>query len=264
MVTKMLVKLKNKSSIALCLVLIVLFSAIAYLFHLAAETDKKIDTLSTELQSQSVELDNLISDIGNMISKNESLIRQYEDMLQKYENVQNDINSIIEATQVHENCVAMAMLINSPSILADEYDRTEEEQAKLYENDEYFARFYGRLYVPDANIDVALYYGTQQYICDRQDSANVFTYGVYDGEHIADHNNQEFRKLFNVKVGMHGYIQLANGNIINIKCIKVLNGHNTGRSITDNNGNAELDGDYLMYTCRNGWRNVRICLWDRC
>jgi hypothetical protein len=253
----------TKYYLALCLVLLLLFVSITYSSHFVSETDNKVGALSEELKGQSIELDELKSDIENMISQNESLIQQYEDMIQKYENMKNGINSIIEASQVHENCVAIAMLINSPSVLADEYERTEEEQAELYENDEYFARFYGRFYVPDAKIDVALYYGNIQHACDRQDSACLFTYGLFDGEYIADHNNQEFRKLFSVKVGMQGYIQLKNGDIINMECIDIFNGHNTGRAIIDENGNSAFDADYLTYTCRNGWRNIRICLWKR-
>ena len=30
---------------------------------------------------------------------------------------------------------------------------------------------------------------------------------------------------------------------------------------SDENGNTNLDADYLMYTCLNGIYNIRICLW---
>lgn len=175
-----------------------------------------------------------------------------------------EIKRLYELNKSHANCVAMAVLMNEDSILANAYERTEEEQIKLYGNDNIFVNFYGRLYVPDAMIDVALYKGYAQAICDRQDSANIFSFGLDEGKTIADHNNQEFSKLFSVKIGTQGYIELENGDIINIVCTNVFNGHNNGVYITDEEGNNVMDvADYMMYTCRNGWQNVRICLWEK-
>lgn len=174
------------------------------------------------------------------------------------------ILDLYEMNKSHANCVAMAVLMNSDSVLTDAYNRTEEEQLKLYGDDKIFADFYGRLYIPDAKIDVALYSGNSQAICDRQDSANIYSLGMIEGKTIADHNNQEFSKLFSVNVGTRGYIQLENGDIINIECTDVFNGHNTGNDLTDDEGNSVIGAsDYLMYTCRNGWRNIRICLWEK-
>lgn len=121
--------------------------------------------------------------------------------------------------------------------------------------------YYGRLCIPEANIDVGLYYGADQAITDRQDSANIFTMSVFDGLYIADHNNQEFANLYAIVVGMRGYLTLANGEVLNIVCTDVFNGHHTGKHIVDENGNTNLDGDYLMYTCRDSWQNILICLW---
>ena len=133
-----------------------------------------------------------------------------------------------------------------------------------YHDDYNYPNFYGRLYIPSVGIDVALYRGISQSVTDRKDSAAIFTYGSYDGEIIADHNNQDFSKLLNVVVGTTGYIRLKNGNVINIKCIEVINGHNTGTKLTDNNYRVVMGKyDYLMYTCRNGWKNIRICQWNR-
>ena len=132
-----------------------------------------------------------------------------------------------------------------------------------YSDDESYAGFFGRLYVPDAGIDVALYQSYDQSVTDRADSAKLFSWGNYSGEIIADHSNQEFAKLFNVKVGTQGYIRSANGVVINIKCVAVFNGHNTGSDLVDESGVSAMGrADYAMYTCRNGWQNVRICLWD--
>jgi sortase (surface protein transpeptidase) len=121
--------------------------------------------------------------------------------------------------------------------------------------------YYGRLCIPDAGIDVGLYCGAHQEICDRQDSANIFAMSVFDGLYIADHNTQAFEKLVNIKVGMRGYLKLANGVILDIVCTDVLSGHNIGNRIVDQNGNTNLDADYLMYTCEDSWHNILICLW---
>lgn len=196
--------------------------------------------------------------------KLESQAHEIEKLNKETEHWQLEINNLYEMNKSHANCVAMAVLMNEDSVLADAYERTEEEQLKLYGNDNVFVNFYGRLYVPDAKIDVALYVGWAQGICDRQDSANIFSFGTDEGKTIADHSTQEFRKLFSVEVGAQGYIELKNGDIINIVCTDIFNGHNNGHIITDEDGNNVMDvADYMMYTCRNGWRNVRICLWEK-
>ena len=123
------------------------------------------------------------------------------------------------------------------------------------------ANYYGRLRIQEVKLDVALYFGADQSITDRKDSANVFTMSMFDGLYISDHSTQEFGKLLDVEVGMRGYLQLADGSIHNIECTDVFNGHNTGKRIEDENGNANFDANYLMYTCRKGWKNIRICLW---
>ena len=123
--------------------------------------------------------------------------------------------------------------------------------------------YYGRLYIPDLSISVALYYGHQQYITDRKDSANIFCFEDFRGYTISDHNYQEFSKLLNVKTGMRGYIQNKYVGRIDIVCTDVFNGRNNGAYIVDENGaNAMNMSDYMMYTCRNSSSNVLICLWE--
>ncbi len=228
-------------AIFLCLVLIM--TSFGLLYHYVSEMKLHIDELSHKLESQTYEIEKLSKETKNW---------------------QLEINNLYEMNKSHANCVAMAVLMNEDSVLANAYERTEEEQQKLYKDDNIFWGFYGRLYVPDAMIDVALYKGNAQGICDRQDSANIFSLGLDEGKTIADHSNQEFRKLFSVEIGTQGYIELENGDIINIVCVNVFNGHNNGVYITDEEGNNVMDvADYMMYTCRNGWRNVRICLWEK-
>lgn len=133
-----------------------------------------------------------------------------------------------------------------------------------YADDSDYSGFCGRLHIPAAGIDVALYRGYNQTITDRKDSANLFVWNGCPGEVIADHSNQDFCNLFSVGVGTTGYIQNADGSVINIVCVAVLNGHNTGSDLTDEDGVSVMGmAAYTMYTCRNGWQNVRICLWDR-
>lgn len=147
----------------------------------------------------------------------------------------------------------------------DDIDQKIYSTIKGYNNSykEWYDIYYGRLYIPEVNISVALYEDDAQFITDRADSANIIFLGDSDDYTIADHNNQEFSKLFNVNVGMYGYIELKNGNIISLKCVDVFNGHNTGVRITDENGvNADNRTDYMTYTCMDNWRNVRICLWE--
>lgn len=162
------------------------------------------------------------------------------------------VEEVIEETEV----------VN-PTEEPKETQKSVEQVNSLYADDYNYSNFYGRLYIQSVGIDVALYYELSQSATDRVDSAAIFTYGSYDGEIIADHNNQDFGKLFDVVVGTTGYIQLSNGDVINIKCVDVLNGHNTGTELTDENYCSVMGQyDYLMYTCRNGWQNIRICQWN--
>lgn len=232
---------KKRIIVFLCIAFVIV--SVGLLTNSISKLNSRIDKLSKTIEKQAHEIEALHADTDHW---------------------QSEINNLYEMNKSHVNCVAMAVLMNEESVLADEYERTEEAQTKLYGNDEVFTNLYGRLYVPDAKIDVALYKGYYQSICDRQDSANIFSLGLDEGKTIADHNTQEFRKLFSVEVGTQGYIELTNGDIINIVCTDVFNGHNTGTIITDEEGNNVMDvSDFMMYTCRNGWRNVRICLWER-
>jgi sortase (surface protein transpeptidase) len=126
-----------------------------------------------------------------------------------------------------------------------------------------YSNYYGRLVIPDAAISVGLYHGADQAITDREDSANLFSMRVFDGLYIADHSNQEFSKLFNVTVGMRGYIRTADGTVFNIVCTDIFNGHNNGK-IIDEEGNTNFDAHFLMYTCKGYGTSILICLWKHC
>lgn len=132
-----------------------------------------------------------------------------------------------------------------------------------YSDDNNYDKFQGRLYIPSVNIDVALYWGNQQSITDRQDSANLYSSFQYSGLIVADHKNQEFQNLVNIEQDMTGYVIYPDNTAVKIQCISVIDGHNTETELTDENY-IPLEGphDYLMYSCKDNWKNIRICEWD--
>ena len=242
-----------KQYCALCLAVLLLFSPICHLLSLVSTTNQKLDELQ---QIQLLESEKMNSELERL-----------REELQKY--------------QTHCDPTLIAVLFNCqcasgednpepgqgtipPETHSDTHPVTQPTSPIVNPTDAPTTRrtiYYGRLCIPDVGIDVGLYYGAQQEICDRQDSANIFSMRVFDGLYIADHNTQEFGKLANVTVGMRGYLKLADGTIFPIICTEVLDGYNTGNHIVDQNGNANLDADYLMYTCGNSRSNILICLW---
>lgn len=123
------------------------------------------------------------------------------------------------------------------------------------------AKLIGRLVIPSCSIDVGLYGSNSQIVCDAEDSACYYMNGEFSHV-IADHNNQSFKNLPLVKVGTKASLNLDSGTI-NIECVQVLDGHNTGNDLTDNSGKTVKDkADYIMYTCKDKWENIKICLFN--
>lgn len=117
----------------------------------------------------------------------------------------------------------------------------------------------GRLKVKDINVE--LYDNNKQETCDREDSACYYKQG--EGYIIADHNTQAFKTLKNVGVGDVATIIFSTGTSKQYKCVKAINGHNTGNNITDENGVSLYNSNaLLMYTCRDKWQNITIRLFD--
>lgn len=133
-----------------------------------------------------------------------------------------------------------------------------------YTDDTAHSNFAGRLYIPEVNIDVALYRSNKQYVVDREDSAAYFDLNRWkDHMLVADHWNQGFATLKDVTVGMEAYIVYKDGTTVYYRCVEVFDGHNTGKYITDWNYKIVMSrADLLMYTCFDGWRNVKVTLWD--
>ena len=147
---------------------------------------------------------------------------------------------------------------------------TPEVQALMERNREVWAEkqrrpwMAGRLLIPAANIDVALFIwgpgdndeAIRQGVTDAEDSAMLYSDGV--GNIIADHNNQGFLTLHGVQPGDRAYI-LAGDCVLTLVCDLVTDGINTGRGITDTEGNwVSADEDFVCYTCGEDWTQIRI------
>ena len=133
-----------------------------------------------------------------------------------------------------------------------------------YSDDTAYSNYAGRLYIPEVGIDVALYRSNKQYVVDRDDSAAYFDLSRWRGHmSVADHWTQGFATLRDVTVGMEAYILHGDGTTAHYKCVEVFDGHNTGHIITDNQYREVVcKSDLLLYTCIDGWRNVRVVLFD--
>lgn len=133
-----------------------------------------------------------------------------------------------------------------------------------YTDDTRYSNFVGRLYIPDVGIDVALYRSNKQNVVDREDSAAYFSLSRWRGHMlIADHWTQGFATLKDVEVGMIAHIDHKDGTTTCFECVQAFNGHNTGKYITDwDYRNVVTWSDMLMYTCFDGWRNVKVTLWN--
>ena len=109
-----------RKMIAVFLCLVLMMTSFGLLYHSILKIELHINELSCKLESQAYEI--------------EKLNKETEDW--KFE-----INNLYEMNKSHANCVAMAVLMNEDSVLANAYERTEEEQIKLYGNDNIFANF---------------------------------------------------------------------------------------------------------------------------
>ena len=130
----------------------------------------------------------------------------------------------------------------------------------------------GRLLIPSAGIDVALFvWGTEpegdvspeqreeivrQSVTDAEDSAILYSDGI--GNIIADHSNQSFSALTAVAVGDPAYI-LAGDSVVSLQCDLVTDGINSGQGITDADGVwVTSNEDFVCYTCGEDWTHIKI------
>ena len=128
---------------------------------------------------------------------------------------------------------------------------------------------YGRLYIPDVGINVALYqvdYSSgidAQAVVDASDSAAYMTsWGATP--FIGDHTNQGFCGIRSCSSGTKAFIRHG-GNTYVYSCYYVGGGTNDGSYVYDWNGTNIFDhgsSDIGMYTCNGNWRNVSIVLFS--
>ena len=145
-------------------------------------------------------------------------------------------------------------------------EKKEEDPAKKYADDNNYPDFCGRLYVPSAGIDVALYNNTAQETCNRSDSAAIFPHRPEaGGSNIVADN--ELESLPSVAVGSTAYVITPDGQQINYVCVDAFNGHNGVIGFDELQkedgtivwGSAEL----IVYTCIGDSYNVRVACFNR-
>ena len=145
-------------------------------------------------------------------------------------------------------------------------DSTAQEYSSNKSADDYnYPGFCGRLYIPAAGIDVALYNNTSQDTCNRTDSAAIFPHRPEGGGSniVADN---ELESLTSVAVGSTAYVITPGGQQINYVCVDAFNGHNdvTGYDALQKDdgtivwGSAEL----IVYTCLGDAYNVRVACFN--
>ncbi len=128
---------------------------------------------------------------------------------------------------------------------------------------------FGRLVMPDSGINVALFTDGEgetiaekrQGVTDAEDSAALY----YDeeGAVIADHNNQGFAALINVRPGQKAYI-ITSDSVLELVCSRLIDGHNNNHKglVDENYEPIRNAGDFICYTCKETWLDVRIAALD--
>lgn len=135
-----------------------------------------------------------------------------------------------------------------------------------YNDDNEYPNFCGRLHIPAAGVDVALYNNTDQETCNREDSACVFPKAPQDGGSniVADN---EMPGLTSVAIGSTAYVVTSSGEQINYICVDAFDGHNdvTGFDALQKNDGTVVWGtaDLIVYTCLSDAYNVRIVCFNR-
>lgn len=135
-----------------------------------------------------------------------------------------------------------------------------------YNDDNDYPNFCGRLHIPAAGVDVALYNNTDQETCNREDSACVFPKAPQDGGSniVADN---EMPGLTSVAIGSTAYVITPSGEQINYVCVDAFDGHNdvTGFDALQKNDGTVVWGtaDLIVYTCLSDAYNVRIVCFNR-
>ena len=127
----------------------------------------------------------------------------------------------------------------------------------------------GRFYVPDVNINVAIYYANEmssrfaQQIVDELD-AGVYTPHVGGQPYLADHSTQGFYGVRYCVEGTLAYWKHVDRIDIFI-CTAHFNGSNDGLYIYDDRGENcfyQNEGGLFTYTCNEDWHHVAVAFWQ--
>ena len=124
----------------------------------------------------------------------------------------------------------------------------------------------GRLYIPALEINVGVSEAEMPYaqvVTDRKDSACWLEHDTSINPVIADHVNQDFKKLSEVQIGDECFV-VCGEELYKYICTGTSVGQNTEYDLIDDNG-VSIDSygrDHLaMYTCYKGWRIIFIADW---
>jgi hypothetical protein len=98
-----------------------------------------------------------------------------------------------------------------------------------------------------------------QKITDRENTAYMSDY--YDGgRYIADHNYQNFKYLYKVKIGDTALLNI-NGKITRYKCISKRTAYNDGYGFTYYDG-TPVRGELIIYTCNSNKHDILVTIWQ--
>lgn len=118
--------------------------------------------------------------------------------------------------------------------------------------------YVGQFKIPSLGINVGCYNGSSQKTVDNANSAAYFNNSGHMV--IADHVNQDFNSLKSCKQGDIAYVPVG-GDSLKYECVAVMDGINTGYSLTTPDGRniSELyPGTVVCYTCNGNSTNVTM------
>lgn len=123
---------------------------------------------------------------------------------------------------------------------------------------EYNESYIGQFKIPSLGINVGCYEGSTQGTVDKANSAAYFNHAGHVV--IADHVNQDFSSLKSCKKGDIAHVPVGNDSI-QYECVAVMDGINTGYSLTTTDGRSISElypGTVVCYTCNGNSTNVTM------
>lgn len=120
----------------------------------------------------------------------------------------------------------------------------------------------GTFSIPAVGVEVDCYDSYSQEVVDAYNSAALFRHQGHDV--IADHVNQGFGAIKFCTPGTKAYLYTPNGTYEYV-CADVIQGHNDGYNLTDENGNLISDtypGSLVCYTCNDSSQNITLVFFE--